>query len=157
MSESEKDQKRTVETSQNIPSETSEEIDSECLPDDNPPLPTDEPLRDGFDLPDPPEEPLQSDCCGTGCVPCVLDIYQEEMEKWLKLKSMTPQERAEWRRQQRLKQKEVVTKTALSLSQYKTFTITEIEKLTRNTLVFTFSLPTDCTLGLKVGQHVILR
>lgn len=33
-------------------------------------------------LPAPPERPLDSDCCGNGCVPCVLDIYREEMALW---------------------------------------------------------------------------
>lgn len=121
------------------------------------PAPPKKPLQGDFDLPAPPEEPLQSDCCGTGCTPCVLDVYQEELEKWLRLKAMSPQERAEWRRLQQMKHKETVMKTALSLSQYKLFTISEVEKLTTNTFLFTFSLPPSYTLGLQVGQHVLLR
>ena len=33
-------------------------------------------------LPEKPEKPLNSDCCGQGCTPCVLDIYQEELAIW---------------------------------------------------------------------------
>ena len=33
-------------------------------------------------LPNPPEKPLDSDCCGNGCVPCVMDVYQEEVAVW---------------------------------------------------------------------------
>lgn len=29
-----------------------------------------------------PEKPLDSDCCGQGCTPCILDIYQEELDIW---------------------------------------------------------------------------
>ena len=30
----------------------------------------------------PPERPLDSDCCGQGCVPCVFDLYEEEVKIW---------------------------------------------------------------------------
>ena len=33
-------------------------------------------------LPAEPEEPLASDCCGTGCTPCVFDLYGEELKAW---------------------------------------------------------------------------
>lgn len=45
-------------------------------------------------LPDPPEEPLPGECCGSGCQPCVLDVYQDQLEEWNTLKSMSPGERA---------------------------------------------------------------
>lgn len=35
-----------------------------------------------WDLPPKPEEPLQSDCCGMGCLPCVFDRYEEELQLW---------------------------------------------------------------------------
>ena len=42
------------------------------------------PLGDDLklDLPEKPEEPLQSDCCGTGCTPCVFDLYDQEVKQW---------------------------------------------------------------------------
>ena len=49
-------------------------------------------------LPEPPQEPHDSDCCGTGCIPCVFDIYEEEMKLWkaeceqIKLRKVNPNE-----------------------------------------------------------------
>uniref|UniRef100_A0A0A0KKK8 Uncharacterized protein n=2 Tax=Cucumis sativus TaxID=3659 RepID=A0A0A0KKK8_CUCSA len=36
-------------------------------------------------LPPPPEKPLPGDCCGSGCVRCVWDVYYEELEDYNKL------------------------------------------------------------------------
>ena len=33
-------------------------------------------------LPKKPERPLDSDCCGQGCLPCVFDLYEEEVKIW---------------------------------------------------------------------------
>ena len=109
-------------------------------------------------LPDPPEEPLSSDCCGGGCVPCVMDIYQEQLEQWEKLKSMTPSERSKWREEQRAREKgSQVRKVAVSLVEYRAFTITNVEQISKDSFIFTFGLPLDTTLGLQVGQHIVLR
>lgn len=35
-------------------------------------------------LPRKPERPLESDCCGLGCVPCIFDLYEEEVNIWEK-------------------------------------------------------------------------
>jgi hypothetical protein len=32
--------------------------------------------------PVPPREPLPHECCGTGCIPCVMDLYQEDLEQY---------------------------------------------------------------------------
>lgn len=32
--------------------------------------------------PVPPEKPLPTDCCGSGCAVCVLDAYQEELDDY---------------------------------------------------------------------------
>jgi hypothetical protein len=29
--------------------------------------------------PQPPRKPEPHECCGTGCIPCVMDIYEEEL------------------------------------------------------------------------------
>lgn len=29
--------------------------------------------------PVPPRKPEPQECCGTGCIPCVMDIYEEEL------------------------------------------------------------------------------
>lgn len=36
-------------------------------------------------LPPPPEAPSPGDCCGSGCVRCVWDIYYDELEAYNKL------------------------------------------------------------------------
>lgn len=43
-------------------------------------------------LPTPPRKPEPYECCGTGCIPCVMDIYEEELweyERALKQHSAT--------------------------------------------------------------------
>ncbi|KQJ91163.1 uncharacterized protein LOC100823317 [Brachypodium distachyon] len=34
--------------------------------------------------PEPPEKPLPGDCCGSGCVRCVWDVYYEDLEDYQK-------------------------------------------------------------------------
>ena len=34
--------------------------------------------------PAPPCEPAPEDCCGTGCIPCVWDCYEEAMDDYKK-------------------------------------------------------------------------
>lgn len=33
-------------------------------------------------IPPPPEKPEPGDCCGSGCVRCVWDVYYEELEEY---------------------------------------------------------------------------
>lgn len=33
-------------------------------------------------LPCPPLKPEDRDCCGSGCVPCVFDIYEQDLKIW---------------------------------------------------------------------------
>lgn len=35
-----------------------------------------------FLCPAPPLKPEDSDCCGSGCVPCVFDIYEQDLKIW---------------------------------------------------------------------------
>lgn len=34
--------------------------------------------------PIPPRKPEPYECCGTGCIPCVMDIYEEELWQYEK-------------------------------------------------------------------------
>jgi hypothetical protein len=34
--------------------------------------------------PTPPRKPEPHECCGTGCIPCVMDIYEEELFEYEK-------------------------------------------------------------------------
>jgi hypothetical protein len=33
-------------------------------------------------VPQPPPQPALEDCCRSGCVPCVFDLYDEAMERY---------------------------------------------------------------------------
>ena len=33
-------------------------------------------------LPPKPEPPDPRDCCGSGCVRCIFDLYEDEFERW---------------------------------------------------------------------------
>ncbi|GJN34451.1 hypothetical protein PR202_gb23113 [Eleusine coracana subsp. coracana] len=35
-------------------------------------------------VPQPPEKPLPGDCCGSGCVRCVWDVYYDELDAYNK-------------------------------------------------------------------------
>ncbi|CAN6167758.1 unnamed protein product [Urochloa humidicola] len=71
---------------------------SDCLPPGTPmasagprdatkpdaaPSPSPAPAPLPLPLPEPPEKPLPGDCCGSGCVRCVWDIYFDELDKAL--------------------------------------------------------------------------
>lgn len=47
-------------------------------------------------LPDALEKPLPSECCGSGCRPCVMDVYEEQLEIWRTLQVMNPGERVRY-------------------------------------------------------------
>lgn len=40
------------------------------------------PVHNDDPRPEPPEAPLPSDCCGSGCIPCVYDDYYERMDEY---------------------------------------------------------------------------
>ncbi|KAK7386551.1 hypothetical protein VNO78_26876 [Psophocarpus tetragonolobus] len=49
------------------------------------PKPNDTNPNPAKQVPPPPEKPEPGDCCGSGCVRCVWDIYYEELEQYDKL------------------------------------------------------------------------
>ncbi|CAH2072537.1 unnamed protein product [Thlaspi arvense] len=48
--------------------------------------------KEEVSLPPPPEKPEPGDCCGSGCVRCVWDVYYDELEEYNKLSSSIPGE-----------------------------------------------------------------
>ena len=46
---------------------------------------------------------------------------------------------------------------AFSHSEYRSFTVTTVSPLTSDSVLVTFSLQPGHTLGLAVGQHILLR
>lgn len=61
---------------------------------------------------DRPKMPLEEDCCGSGCTPCVFDVYKILLKEW------------ESKKKQDVKVK--MSSNLLSLLSYKTFIITDI-------------------------------
>ena len=70
-------------------------------------------------LPDEPEEPLPSDCCGSGCSPCVYDLYHEELLLWKQLKAMGVEERRKLLEQRSPMAKKPAGEIALSPVQFR--------------------------------------
>ncbi|XP_019848984.1 PREDICTED: NADH-cytochrome b5 reductase-like [Amphimedon queenslandica] len=106
-------------------------------------------------LPEKPQKPLPSDCCGTGCSPCVNDIYEREMEKWFELQRMSIEERQRiWRGKQEAQSE---TEKALSPEKYNKFELISFIQVSRDSFLCSFKLPQNQTLGIKVGQHATMR
>ncbi len=110
-------------------------------------------------LPEPPEEPLQSDCCGTGCSPCVFDIYQEDLERWKQLAALSPEERAVRLRTRgrRVESTAMQSRAVLSPDKYQGFDVEGIDQVSSDSFVFRFGLPEDSVLGIGTGKHALLR
>jgi hypothetical protein len=43
---------------------------------------TTSPRPDDDPRPEPPERPDDDACCGSGCDPCIFDLYAEELNRW---------------------------------------------------------------------------
>lgn len=37
---------------------------------------------DALVLPPRPERPSSDDCCKSDCMPCIFELYEEELERW---------------------------------------------------------------------------
>ena len=109
-------------------------------------------------LPEKPEKPLSSDCCGSGCIPCVMDIYEEDMAHWIKLKSLTPLERKALYQELECKKKDNEHDIpALSPGRFIPLEIESLFKETEDSLIYRFKLPENQSLKLSVGQHIVAR
>ena len=110
-------------------------------------------------LPLPPEEPLPSDCCGSGCTPCVQDIYQEELARWKRLKEMNPEERRMFFEQERerVDDRQDEVPSAIKPSRYTSFEVGNVRNAAGNANVYRFKLPAGHKLGLSLGQHIVAR
>ena len=98
-------------------------------------------------IPSRPQSPSPGDCCGSGCTPCVLDIYEQELKIWEA--SQDPQD----------PQVNISTnKPALSTDSYIDCIITRIDVVNCHVSIFFLAFP-DLNLkcGLLPGQHVIVQ
>ncbi|CAL1541399.1 unnamed protein product [Lymnaea stagnalis] len=108
---------------------------------------------DSSNLPEPPERPLPKDCCGSGCVPCVFDIYEQELAMWeAECKSLNAYERNDDIAVQACNKG-----VGLKPDKYCDFTILSVLQETPDILRFRCSVPNNTSLGLLMGQHIIAR
>ncbi|KAK7100428.1 NADH-cytochrome b5 reductase-like [Littorina saxatilis] len=108
-------------------------------------------------LPQKPEKPLDSDCCGNGCVPCVLDIYAEELAIWERECARIKSGGTSHSVGQEEEENGEYESPALSSSEYHQYQITAVIPETHDTWRFTCRLGPDQSLGLLPGQHVVIR
>jgi len=86
-----------------------------------------------------PLRPQESDCCGSGCDPCILDIYQQDLDIFRKKKT------------------EKAPHSKLGTESYLEFELLKTISVTRTTNIYRFKLPPGQILGHKAGQHLIVR
>ncbi|CAH0763168.1 unnamed protein product [Bemisia tabaci] len=103
-----------------------------------------------------PVKPNSSDCCGSGCVPCIVDVYEAELRKWKEgsTASVSHKQRCD----------------LLSTLRYQPFRIFEISLLAQDIFLFRFqaSAASHCSdeqtafeisghLPYRPSQHLIMR
>ncbi|KAG5344046.1 NB5R5 protein, partial [Acromyrmex heyeri] len=94
-----------------------------------------------------PKTPLEEDCCGSGCTPCIFDVHKTLLKEWENRKI-----RAEVK----------TTDNLLSLLSYKTFVITDISDASKDCILICLEYP-ECKiekntiLHLTPGQYVMLH
>lgn len=87
-------------------------------------------------------EPDPSDCCGSGCDPCIFDVYEQ------------------FRNNKKTSEKST---NCISGTKYTTFVVKNVKKLTENAYVYTFSYKMeersddDVSLSFNPGQHFLVR
>ncbi|XP_037355965.1 NADH-cytochrome b5 reductase-like isoform X2 [Talpa occidentalis] len=97
-----------------------------------------------------PVEPLPSQCCGSGCSPCVFDLYHRDLARWETARACKDRNLLTGKEPQSSPSK-------LSPETFLAFRISAISKLTKDTYQVRFALPGNSQLGLRPGQHLILR
>ncbi|XP_029396335.1 NADH-cytochrome b5 reductase-like isoform X3 [Mus pahari] len=100
-----------------------------------------------------PVEPLPSQCCGSGCSPCVFDLYYRDLERWETARARNDRSLLSGRQPPESQDRSA----KLSPETFLAFHISTMEKVTKDTYLVRFTLPGNSQLGLLPGQHLILR
>ncbi|KAL1776894.1 NADH-cytochrome b5 reductase-like [Sigmodon hispidus] len=100
-----------------------------------------------------PVEPLPSQCCGSGCSPCVFDLYYQDLERWEAARARNDRSLLSGKQSPETQG----CSTKLSPEIFLAFHISSMEKITKDTYHIRFTLPGNSQLGLHPGQHLILR
>lgn len=97
-----------------------------------------------------PVEPLPSQCCGSGCSPCVFDLYDRDLARWEAARASKDRSLLRGKEPPNLPSR-------LSPETFLAFRISALDRLTQDTYRVRFALPGGSQLGLRPGQHLILR
>lgn len=112
-----------------------------------------------------PEKPSPSDCCNSGCSPCIMDVYEDLMKKWEeKCKHLTSGERM-----MAVHSSEHVS--LLSQTKYSPFQLVSVKQISSDTSLYRFQAVKNvteetgqevfselkCNLNLKPSEHLILQ
>lgn len=118
---------------------------------------------------DEPEEPDVSDCCNSGCTPCVFDIYRKQLEDWKQSKcsKVSHNLRFDLLSQTRFKPFRLIKKTVLN-DNFCILRFQPVTGVTKEHIVSScdiiqthdntdnmFSIPG--ILPYSIGQHLVLR
>lgn len=92
----------------------------------------------------PPEPPSETDCCGTGCVPCVLDIYDEEYSRWKRRQNSNGDR---------------LRRDLLLVTKNKNFVIIDIQNLGGGVYLYKFAATPSAEgrLPITYSQHVFIQ
>ncbi|XP_011631279.1 NADH-cytochrome b5 reductase-like [Pogonomyrmex barbatus] len=86
---------------------------------------------------DRPKTPLEEDCCGSGCTPCVFDVHKMLIQECESKKMRT----------------KIKTDNLLSLLSYKAFVITDISNTSKDYFLIRLEYP-ECKINNNVGLHL---
>lgn len=100
-----------------------------------------------------PKEPLPSQCCASGCKPCVFDIYERELEKWKRARAKGDIDLLTGKREAPMKSDDVL----LNPECFSAFQLESLKKLTEAASLYRFRVPNGVHLKLSLGQHLVLR
>ncbi|CAH2311205.1 NADH-cytochrome b5 reductase-like isoform X1 [Pelobates cultripes] len=97
-----------------------------------------------------PTEPSPAQCCGSGCSPCVFDIYQSDLERWEKAKELGDTSLLSRRKVEN-------SGSVLNSETFTAFRLILVERETDDTNRYRFHLPNGSSLGHMLGQHIVFR
>ncbi|KFO58628.1 NADH-cytochrome b5 reductase-like, partial [Corvus brachyrhynchos] len=97
-----------------------------------------------------PQEPSPSQCCGSGCKPCIYDVYEKELSQWERAKALQDKSLL-------VGKKEQSNNSELNPDTFTAFSVSSVEQLTEDTYQYKFELPGNSSLRLSLGQHIVLR
>ncbi|KAK3609899.1 hypothetical protein CHS0354_036663 [Potamilus streckersoni] len=98
-----------------------------------------------------PVKPSERDCCRQGCSPCVFDIYEQELKIWEEeCRKIVSGKESE-------KSKVTEGGPVLKQMEYSVFVVQSIKQETMDSYRVRIGLPPGATLGMTIGQHLIIR